>query len=67
LIPIDDELDEASPSGAPEETKVAVAVLDDLYNATNSTGGAADTALATSEAVEAAAVNLRQRIKNFFS
>jgi hypothetical protein len=66
MIPLDDELDEASPSGAAEETKVAVAVLDDFNNAANSTGGAADTALAASEAVEAAAVNLRQRIKNFF-
>ena len=43
-----------------------VAVFDDLNNAANSTGGAADPALAASEVVEAAAVNLRQRIKNFF-
>ena len=64
MIPLDDELDEASPSGAAEETKVVVAVLDDFNNAANSTGGAADTALAASEAVEAAAVDLRQRIKS---
>ena len=45
MISLDDELDEASPSGAAEETKVVVAVLDDFNNAANSTGGAADTAL----------------------
>jgi hypothetical protein len=62
MIPLDDELDETSPSGAAEEKKVVVAVLDDLNNAVNCTGGAADTALAASEAVEAAAVDFRQRM-----
>src|SRR5262245_4087269 len=66
MIPLDDELDEASPLGAVEETNVVVAVLDDFNNAAKRTGGAADTALAASEAVEAAAVNLRQRMKKFF-
>jgi hypothetical protein len=65
MIPLDDELDEASPAGAAEETKVVVAVLDDLNNAANSTGGVADAVLAASEPVQAVAVNLRQRIKNF--
>jgi hypothetical protein len=66
MIPLDDEPDETSPSGAAEETKVVVVVLDDLNNAANSTGGAVDTALAASEAVEAAPINLRQRITKFF-
>jgi hypothetical protein len=65
MAPLDDELDEASPSGAVEETKIAVAALDDLNNAANSTGGASDTVLAAPEAVKAAAINLRQRLKNF--
>ena len=52
-------------SGAAEETKVVVAVLGDVTNAANNTRGAADTVKAASEAVEAAAVNLRQRIEGF--
>jgi hypothetical protein len=67
MIPFDDELDEASASGAAEEMKAgAAAVLDDLKNAANCTGDSADTARAASEAVEVPAVNIRQRIKNFF-
>ena len=52
-------------SRAAEETKVVVAVLDEVTNAANNTRGAAGTVLAASEAVEAAAVNLRQRIESF--
>jgi hypothetical protein len=64
--PVDDELDEASAAGAAEETKVVVAIPDDLNHAAHTTGGAADTVPAASETVEAAAANLRQRIRNFF-
>jgi len=65
MVPLDDEPDEASPSGAVEETKIVVAALDDLNSAAKSTGGAADTVLAAPEAVKAAAINLRQRLTNF--
>src|SRR5690242_13320805 len=64
IPPLDDELDEASPSGAAEETKIVV--LDDLNNAASRIGGTTDTAPAASEAVEAPAVNLWQRLKVLF-
>ena len=79
--PLDDELDEAPASGAAEETKVVIAVVDDLNStagsdlnstagsdlnrAADSTAGAADAVLTAPEPVAAATVNLRQRIKNF--
>jgi hypothetical protein len=62
MIPLDDELDEVSPSAAGEETK-----RDHLNDAANSSGGAADAVLTASEAFEGTVVNLRQRIRNFFS
>lgn len=52
-------------SGAAEGTKVAVGVLDEVTDAVNETRSAAGTVLAASEAVEAAAVKLRQRVESF--
>jgi hypothetical protein len=40
-------------------------VLDEVTGAVNKTRSAADTVLKESEAVEVAAVNLRQRVENF--
>ena len=52
-------------SGAAEGTKVVVGVLDEVTNAVNETRSAAATVLASSEAVESAAVKLEQRVESF--
>jgi methyl-accepting chemotaxis protein len=52
-------------SNAADGTKVVVSVLDEVTGAVNKTRSAADTVLKASEAVEVAAVNLRQRVENF--
>jgi len=52
-------------ANAAQETKAVVAVLDEVTSAANSTQGVADTVLAASEAVDTAAVELRQRIEGF--
>jgi methyl-accepting chemotaxis protein len=52
-------------ASAAEETKSVVAVLDQVTRAANETRGAADTVLAASDAVDAAAIDLRQRIEGF--
>jgi hypothetical protein len=46
-------------------TRTVVAVLDDVTHAANATRGVADTVLAASDAVDAAAVDLRKRIEGF--
>jgi len=50
-------------ANAAHETRAVVTVLDDVTHAANTTRGVADTVLAASEAVDTAAVKLRQRIK----
>jgi methyl-accepting chemotaxis protein len=52
-------------SSAAEVTKTVVAVLDDVTHAANATRGVADTVLSASDAVDAAAVDLRKRIEGF--
>ena len=52
-------------ANAAQETKTVVAVLDEVTSAANTTRGVADTVLAASQAVDTAAVDLRQRIEGF--
>jgi methyl-accepting chemotaxis protein len=52
-------------SSAADVTRTVVAVLDDVTHAANATRGVADTVLAESDAVDAAAVDLRKRIESF--
>jgi methyl-accepting chemotaxis protein len=52
-------------SSAADGTKVVVSALDEVARSVDQTRSAAETVLAASAAVEAAAVNLRQRIENF--
>ncbi len=52
-------------SSAAEVTKTVVAVLDEVTYAANATRGVADTVLAASDAVDAAAIDLRKRIEGF--
>jgi methyl-accepting chemotaxis protein len=52
-------------ANAAKETKAVVTVLDEVTSAANTTRGVADTVLAASEAVDTAAVDLRQRIESF--
>jgi methyl-accepting chemotaxis protein len=52
-------------ANAAQETKTVVAVLGEVTSAANTTRGVADTVLAASEAVDTAAVDLRQRIEGF--
>jgi len=52
-------------SSAADVTRTVVAVLDDVTHAANATRGVADTVLAASDAVDAAAVDLRKRIEGF--
>jgi methyl-accepting chemotaxis protein len=52
-------------SNAADVTKTVVAVLDEVTHAANATRGVADTVLAASDAVDAAAVDLRRRIEGF--
>jgi methyl-accepting chemotaxis protein len=52
-------------SSAAEQTKGVVAVLHEVTHAANNTRGAADTVRTASEAVDAATVDLRQRIETF--
>jgi len=52
-------------ANAAKETKAVVTVLDEVTSAANTTRGVADTVLAASEAVDTAAVDLRQRIEGF--
>jgi methyl-accepting chemotaxis protein len=52
-------------ANAAQETQTVVTVLDEVTSAANTTRGVADTVLAASEAVDTAAVDLRQRIEGF--
>jgi methyl-accepting chemotaxis protein len=52
-------------ANAAQETQTVVTVLDEVTHAANTTRGVADTVLAASEAVDTAAVDLRQRIEGF--
>jgi methyl-accepting chemotaxis protein len=52
-------------ANAAQETQTVVTVLDEVTSAANTTRGVADTVLAASEAVDTAAVELRQRIEGF--
>ena len=52
-------------ANAAQETQTVVAVLGEVTHAANTTRGVADTVLAASEAVDTAAVELRQRIEGF--
>jgi methyl-accepting chemotaxis protein len=52
-------------ASAAQETDAVVAVLDEVTHAANATRGMADTVLAASDAVDTAAIDLRQRIEGF--
>jgi methyl-accepting chemotaxis protein len=52
-------------ASAAQETDGVVAVLDEVTHAANATRGMADTVLAASDAVDTAAIDLRQRIEGF--
>ena len=52
-------------ANAAQETQTVVTVLGDVTQAANTTRGVADTVLEASEAVDTAAVDLRQRIEGF--
>jgi len=52
-------------SSAADGTKIVVSALDEVTAAVNQSRSAADTVLATSLAVESAAVSLRQRVETF--
>jgi methyl-accepting chemotaxis protein len=52
-------------ANAAQETQTVVTVLGEVTHAANTTRGVADTVLAASEAVDTAAVDLRQRIEGF--
>ena len=52
-------------ASAAQETDAVVAILDEVTHAANATRGMADTVLAASDAVDTAAIDLRQRIEGF--
>jgi len=52
-------------ASATEGSKVIVSVLENVAGAVTKMGGSADTVLTASQAVEAAAANLREKVENF--
>jgi methyl-accepting chemotaxis protein len=52
-------------ASATEGSKVIVSVLENVAGAVTKMGGSAHTVLTASQAVEAAAANLREKVENF--